>query len=345
MVAGVMRMRRKPGGRSGKGYSAVKTVVQMEALSSLECFSGEGKADERVLKDVNLHLGRPQSWAIYGRSPFEIKLLLEIMANIKPYHDGKCVLVERGMMRHKRTILEHVFYIGDATMLYDNMNTLENLMFATAKTGFSPPYRQKLLFELLLALGLGPISLTPTGALTGEERAVVTLLAALYSDSVMIVFNLPEYDFDEVLSGAIEALSEKIRDRGKTLIFGAKDCALIEQAATHSAYLVEGRVIFQGTVERLRLHYDKILLTIRDENILPIAAELAPLLPAHRLSVAGDSLLISDRGEADSDPLPIYEHITGLGIAPQCIEVNPKTVQNAYEEIDRRYDLQKQLFQ
>ena len=105
LVTEVMQMRRKPGGRPGKNYGAVKTVVQMEALSSLECFSGEGKADERVLKDVNLHLGRPQSWAIYGRSPFEIKLLLEIMANIKPYHDGKCILVERGMMRHKRTIL------------------------------------------------------------------------------------------------------------------------------------------------------------------------------------------------------------------------------------------------
>lgn len=338
-------MRRKPGGRPGKNYGAVKTVVQMEALSSLECFSGEGKADERVLKDVNLHLGRPQSWAIYGRSPFEIKLLLEIMANIKPYHDGKCILVERGMMRHKRTILEHVFYIGGATMLYDNMNTLESLMFATARMGFSPPYRQQQLFEMLLGLGLGPISLTPIGALTREERAVVTLLAALYSDSVMIVFNLPEYDFEDVLIGAIGMISEKIRDRGKTLIFGTKDCALIEKAATHSAYLAEGRIIYQGTVERLRSRYDKILLTIRDENVSQIAEGLAPLLPDHRLSIVGDDLLISDHGDVSSDPLPVYERIIELGFAPQHIGVNPKTVRNAYEEIDRRYDLQKQLFQ
>lgn len=338
-------MRRKPSRRPGKGYSTVKTVAQMEALSSLEHYSGKGESDERVLKEINLRIGRPQSWAIYGRSPYEIKLLLEIMANIKPYHGGRCVLVERGMMRHKRGILEHLFYIGGATMLYENMNTLEYLMFATARIGFSPPYRQQQLFELLLGMDLGPLSLTPIKRLSREERAVITLLAAAYSESVMILFNLPEYDFNDLLTGAIAQIADMIRDSGKTLIFGTRDCSLIEKAATHSAYLVEGRIIFQGTVERLRLHYDKILLTIRDEHISQIAAGLAPLLPAHHLSTAGDILLISDGDEADSDPLPIYEHIYELGFTPQHIAINPKTVQNAYEELDRRYDLQKQLFQ
>ncbi len=124
-------------------------------------------------------------------APFEIKLLLEIMANIKPYHGGRCVLVERGMMRSKRIILEHVFYIGDSTMLYDNMNVLEFLMFATAKQKIKPACRQEQLFEFLIGIGLGHISLTPIKMLPGEEKAIIILLVAVYSESVMIVFNFP----------------------------------------------------------------------------------------------------------------------------------------------------------
>ena len=53
------------------------------------------------------------------------------MANIRPYDRGKCVLIERGMMRSKRVILRHVFYIGSSEMLYNNMNVLEFLMIST----------------------------------------------------------------------------------------------------------------------------------------------------------------------------------------------------------------------
>ena len=153
-------MKRAKRKRSALKFDRVETVLFMEGLSSREYFYAEGQKPRRVLKDINLTFRRPEAWAVYGRSFYEIKLLLEIMANIKPYHDGKCVLVERGMMRNKRVILEHVFYIGAPTMLYDNMNVLEYLMFATARKGFSPVYRQAQLFELLIDTGLGHISLT-----------------------------------------------------------------------------------------------------------------------------------------------------------------------------------------
>ncbi len=323
----------------------VKTVVLMEGLSSLEHFSMEGEEPRRILEDINLTMGRAESWGIFGRSVFEIKLLLEIMANIKPYHGGRAVLVERGMMRNKRVILEHLFYIGSPTMLYDNMNVLEYLMFATGRQGLEPLYRQEQLFQRLIESGLGHISLTSIGELAEEEKAVIILLVAAYSDSVMIVFNFPEYDFDEVLSGAIGKISELIRSMKKTLILGSRDCLLIEKACSHTAYVTEGKISYQGTVEKLRLKYDRILLTVQDSGNREIMEALAPLLPRHNLSIIDDSLLISDRGEIDTDPLYIYKKITDLGFAPQQITVNSKTVQNAYEEIDRRYDLQKQLFQ
>ena len=135
-----------------------------------------------------------------------------------------------------------------------------------------------------------------------------------------------------------------LMEKGKTFIFGTKDCLLIEKAFSHTAYLAGGKIIYQGTVKNLRLQHDRVLLMVRDKNISQIREKLAPLFPDHKLFLVGDRLLISDCGATNSDPLYIYEKIIGKGFAPQHISINPKTVQNAYKEIGRQHDLQNQLF-
>lgn len=337
-------MKRRMRQRSQPILETMQTVLFIEDLSSIEHYLVKGKKPERVLRKINLQMQRAESWGVYGRSCFEIKLLLEIMANITPYHDGRCVLVERGMMRHKRVILDHVFYIGTSTMLYENMNVLEYLMFATARRKkVKPVYRQEQIFELLLELGLGYLSLAPVERLTAAERAVIILLVAASSDSVMIVFNFPEYSFEGVLAGAIQKIASLIRAKNRTLILGARDCCLIEKACSHTAYVADGAIIYQGTVEELRLQHDKILLTIEDKDVPLMLDKLASLLPRHQLVVKDGSLLIiaGDEGAGDDDPLELYQKIVAAGFAPQQIHVNPKTVPNAYEEIARRHDLQK----
>lgn len=334
----------KHNGKQDTVEAQVENIVFMKDISSGEYFLYENKEQRRVLEDIDLLIKRAEAWGISGKSVFEIKLLLEIMANIRPYDKGKCVLIERGMLRHKRVILQHVFYIGNSDMLYNNMNVLEFLMFAVNKLKADKVEIQGRIFEFIIDIGLGNISLTPNKMLTKEEKAVVTLIAAAYSDSAMIVFNFPGYEFDEVLVNAIARISLLIRDRGKSLIIGTQNSLLIEKACSHTAFIADGRVIYQGTVESLRLGFDKVVAVIRDKDIHAILDKLVPLFPDHKLSLKDDSLLISSLGEEACDPGYIYKKIAEAGIVPDYMEINPKTVHNAYEEIVLQYDLQKQLF-
>ncbi len=323
------------------GEMKIKNIVFMEGISSGEHFLFENQEPRPVLEHIDLVINREEAWGISGQSAYEIKLLLEIMANIRPYDKGRCILMERGMLRHKRVILEHVFYIGNAGMLYNNMNVLEFLMFVMNQFNTDKVALQDEIFESIIDMGLGHISLTPNRMLTEEEKAVVTLLAAAYSDSTMIVFNFPEYDFDERLVDAIAKIAGFIQARDKSLIVGTKNNFLIQKACSHTAFLIDGRLLYQGTVEQLRFSYDKILVIIRDKKIYNMLDQLAPLLPDYKLSIKEDSLLISSLGEEEGDPGSIYKKIAEAGIVPDYMEINPKTVYNAYEEIILRHDLQK----
>jgi ABC-2 type transport system ATP-binding protein len=323
------------------GTNPVENIVFMKNISSGEHYLREGKEPQRVLDNIDLLVKRAELWGISGRSRFEIKLLLEIMANIRPYDNGRCVLIERGMPRHKRIILQHVFYIGSSEMLYNNMNVLEFLMFAMSKFKTDKVELQDQIFEFIIDTGLGGISLTPNKLLTREEKAVVTLITAAYSDSMMIVFNLPEYEFDEVLTGAITKIASFIQSKGKTLILGTQNCFLIEKACSHTAYIADGKIIYQGSVESLRLNFDKVVVIIRDKNISPMMEKLAILLPGCKLSIKDDSLLISNCGKEVSDPGYICKKILEADFLPDQMEIHPKTVQNAYEELVFQHDLQK----
>ena len=316
-------------------------VVLMEAISSSEHILLAEEIPRRVLDNITLLIRRAEVWGINGSSLFEIKLLLEIMANIKPYDRGKCVLIERGMMRRKRVILKHVFYIGSPDMLYNNMNVLEFLMFATAKSKINKVVLQEKIFELIIATGLGHLSLTPNHLLTREEKAVITLIAAAYSDSQIIVFNFPEYVWDGVLIDAVARITSFIREKEKTLILATQNCLLIEKACSHTAIMKDGQVKYSGTVENFRLNFDKVEMIIRDKAVHAMKEVLAKLLPGYKLVSQNDSLKIINKGSEASDHGAIYRKIIESGFTPDSIEINPKTVQNAYEELMRQHDLQK----
>jgi ABC-2 type transport system ATP-binding protein len=325
--------------RNKPSLKNVETVLLMEQLSSKEHYFIIGQEPKRVFSNINLQVRRGESWGICGKSFFEIKLLLEIIANIKSYYDGKCVLVERGMPRNKRIILDHVFYAGNMTMVYNNMNVLEFLMFATAKKKIKLIHRQEKLFEFLIDIGLGYISLTPIKMLTKEEKAVIILIAAAYSESKLVIFNFPSCRFNEILINAIKKISKLITEDGNSFILATKDSLLIENTCSHTAYIANGEVLYKGTVRDLRLNYDKIVLTVKDDNVAYIKDMLTPRLPGYEFSINKGSLLISTHTENNPNPYQIYEKIVKLGFAPQCIKINPKTVQNAYKELERQYDL------
>ncbi len=330
---------------SGPAAGAVRPreIVRIQALTSAEHTLGDDGALTPVLRGVDLLIRRGEVWGITGLSVFALRLLPEIIANIRPYAGGSCVLVERGMMRHKRVILPHVFYIGSPRMIYRNMNVLEFLMFATAPRPGDKTAWQRELFGFLLDLGLARISLTPIYSLPKEHRAVVILLAALFSESDLIVFNFPDYAFDDMLTAAVAGIAARAVREEKSLVFASRDCRVLEAAATHVAYLAGGRIVSAGEKREFCARHDPIVLTIRDERAEEMCRRLRFTLPGYDLDSRDKILVIRRREGAADDPRLLYEKLLEAGFAPEAVQLNPKTVCNACAELEKTHDLYEEL--
>lgn len=189
---------------------AVSQAALFEHVDSVECF--ESAAEVRpVLRDISFEVLSGESWCVCGPSHFELRLLLELLANARPYARGRCVLCERGMMRKKRILLPHVHYIGGTGMLFHNMNVLEYMMFLTSHTGEEAIGRQKRLLNALVEAELGFLSLSPIAKLTAAERSVATLFTATLTDSRLVVWNLSRLAYTPELRKAAASIARTLK--------------------------------------------------------------------------------------------------------------------------------------
>ncbi len=270
--------------RAQNNPERAERIVEMQDVSSLECYRFPDGTQRRVLKEVSLLVKRSEVWGITCDEPFEMALLMEIIGNIKPYEGGRCSLSQLGMMRSKRRVLEHMFYINDQKLMYPHMNVLSWLMFASQHTGGTAAARQVEWLELLLALDLHYLTLTYSRFLTAAEQAVVALLLTLKMPKIQLVLiDLSHIEVPMKLYAAFSGIIERLQAQDKAIVFATAQRELIQTCAHCAAFLLDGKLARQGKVEALCETYDRRRLLVRSDDPGRLASVLSDAFSGVRI--------------------------------------------------------------
>jgi len=308
-------------------------IVQASAITSRETYLYPDGSRENVLRGLYLEVKRGECWGIIGDEPFEVELLMQIIGNVRPYASGRCVLVERGMMRQKRRILPHVFTISGGDTVPGNLNTLEYLMYVTAHFDVPDARRQADILEMLLAAELYHLTLVPMKYLTAGERAVVSLLAAALSKALLVIFSVAELTFDPRVYAGVRYVAGMIAARGGALLIGTQDCDLAQAACDHAAFLINGRFSQRDAMEPLLKLLDRraFILTCAEPQRLAEAIRNAD--PALDALVFENEVHVYTRGEASLDEAQMMRLLLQTGETVETLQVSRPTLKNAYREV------------
>lgn len=311
----------------------VEFAAQIAHVDSVEVYQYPGGAEEKVLQDITFDIRRGECWCVTGSEAFEIELLLEIIGSVRPYDKGRIILGERGMMRKKRKVLPHVFFISDGDVIFPNMTTLEYLMFATANMPGEAAERQARILQRLLDTGLYYMTLTPIKYLSRAQKAVISLLAASFTWSLLIIFSVTQLSFDNRLSQGIRAIARIITAGGGAVLIGAKDLAMAHTAGTHAAFLIKGRIGHAGSMQEMMAKLDKRVYIVDVADAEGFADRLKAIAPALSTSVHGGQAHVFDYGEEAVDQADFLEMVMQTGLRIEKLEVSNKTLENAYLEV------------
>ncbi len=314
-------------------------IVQATDLTSREVYLYPDGRQENVLRGISLNVRRGESWGIVPGEAFESELLLEIIGNVRPYGNGKCVLVERGMMRKKRMILPHVFFISGDNKLFGNMNTLEYLMYVTSHSALAAAQRQAAMLELLLLSGLYYLTLAPIKYLTDAEKAVVCLLSACLSDALLIIFSVGGLEFGEPLAKGVKFVADIVVSKGGALLIGSGDCDMIQTACSHAGFLLGGTLIRQGSMSEMLSHLDRRAFILQSDRPRALAAALKTARPDLDVRVFDREIHLYGDGVHPLGEAELFSILLQTGIPADSIQASKKTLKNAFREVTAGNDL------
>ncbi len=294
---------------------------------------------KHVLEDINFTAYQGQLWSILGSSIFEIKLLLEIMANARTYEKGKLMIAGFDTTKKKRTILPEVFYIGSTNMAFGNMNVLEYLMFITSYSHREAIDRQEYLLNYLIKVDLGYICLTPISLLNEQERSIIILVAAMLSDSILIIMNLPRLMYDQKEINSINKIVSQIQYLNKTIIISTQCYELAQLISSHICYIDKGRILYNNTLNKFLDEYDKVNYLIGADDFNYIAQTLKFALPQFEYQIEDNIMQIIDNTESKKSASMLFQTISSFNITLNYVKKSKKNIKNSIQGLMKLHDI------
>ncbi len=196
-----------------------------------------------ILRGVDLTLNAGERMALLGANGAGKTTLLRILAGLTRPSGGRVTIAGLDPCEQTREVQRMVGFVAHQPYLYDDLTTLENLLFFARMYALEQP-RQRA-ETLLQRVGLGKKARERAGSLSRGQLQRLALARALLHAPDLLLLDEPETGLDqEGLALLAELLHEHHARRG-TLLFTTHDLEAAPGRSDRVALLSKGRVAYQ----------------------------------------------------------------------------------------------------
>jgi len=322
---------------SNINFNNVSIVVH--ELTSSEHYKKTEDSKELIpfLNKISFVIEKKDIVGISADNKTELKILIEILGNMRSHLKGVIRLTDLGIRSTKRLVLEKIFFIDSNKILYEDMTLLEQLMFVAnilhGKTKANPADLQKSILDLIHSCSLDEYVVTPLKQLSDGLRMVISILVGLMSDSEKIIINAIDYEFsqDEILK--LCKIFKYFRKQNKTIILATMQSKMIGMCCNHVLYVNDGQLKVDCTIDELYKKWDKVVCSIKTDEIIELDQLIKNNFKGIITSVVDGILYVKDYSDNAIISDDIYYLARKNNIKISFIRFNSGRVENAFNEI------------
>ena len=214
--------------------------------------------DNHVLRGVDLKIGKGHTTAIIGSSGSGKSVLLKhIMGLIKPdsgcaYVNGICVTeLNYEELKDVRKKMAMVF---QGAALFDSMTIEENVGIGLYQhTRLTKKEIKNKVTYCLEQVGLHGIEKLSPAELSGGMKKRVAIARAIAMEPEILLYDEPTTGLDPIRANSINDLIEGLQEKlDVTSIVVTHDMNSVDRVADRVAFLYNGVIRFEGTIEKLQ---------------------------------------------------------------------------------------------
>ncbi len=189
-----------------------------------------------ALRGVTAEFAGGKMFAILGDNGAGKTTLLRTLAGLNRPTSGEVRVLGA---RDLREVSARVGYMAHPSLLYDEMNGMENLRYFAQLYGIADRDRCT---EAIRAVGLSPALVRPVGQYSQGMKQRMSLARALLNDPQILLLDEPFSNVDLKSAHDIVRLLAELRDQGKTLFVVTHQASLLEGVADEFVWMEQGKI-------------------------------------------------------------------------------------------------------
>jgi len=190
-----------------------------------------------ALRGVNAEFAPGRLYAILGDNGAGKTTLLRSLAGLVRPTQGS---ISVGGSTDLRSVCRQIGYMAHPSLLYDEMNALENLRYFAQLYGIEDSERCA---KVIAAVGLDPALSRPVAQYSQGMRQRLSLARAVLHDPAILLLDEPFSNVDLRAARDMVALLITMRNSSKTIFVVTHQAALLENSADEFVWMEAGQIV------------------------------------------------------------------------------------------------------
>jgi len=227
-----------------------------------------------VLDGVSLEANDGENLVIFGRSGTGKSVLLKCIVRLLEPDSGKIFIQDNDVLSLKikelNELRKQIGFLFQSAALYDSMSVRHNLEFPLVRNfNFTPSEREEKIVSVLEKVSLLDAIDKMPSELSGGMKKRVGLARAIITEPKLMLYDEPTTGLDPITSKEISMLILELqRSLKMTSVVVTHDLLCAEIIADRAIMLNEGKIIFEGSLEKMTSSNDEFLIKFFKHEIL-----------------------------------------------------------------------------
>jgi ABC-type multidrug transport system ATPase subunit len=195
-----------------------------------------------AVRNITAEFTAGKMYLVLGENGAGKSTLLRIIAGlIRPSRGEATVLGAKDI----RKVASQFGYMAHASMLYDELSGMENMLYFARLYGISDPAVGE---RAVRTVGLDPALTRRVGQYSQGMRQRMSLARAIVNDPKLLLLDEPFSNVDVQSSRDMARLLGEMRDRGRTIFLVTHQPALLEGIADETVMMSSGEIVSRETL-------------------------------------------------------------------------------------------------
>ena len=203
---------------------------------------------------IDLEVERGEAIAFIGPNGAGKSTTIKLLTGILQRDQGSVSVLGLDPQRHRRRLAYRIGTVfGQKSQLWFHLPPIDTFRLLADIYDLDRSQARERIAALTEVFGIGPHLTTPVRKLSLGERIRCEIAASLIHDPELLLLDEPTIGLDVVIRQRIRDLIATVnRERGVTVFLTSHDTGNVEQVCRRAVVINQGRIAWDGTVDRLK---------------------------------------------------------------------------------------------